>query len=51
MAVEVLRRIGTEISFSFLKEINDDHEKSKEIDDELFYAINDIKARIKGNNL
>jgi len=47
LAVEVLGRIGTEIALPFLKKINEDHEKRKDMDSELFYSIYDIEERIK----
>jgi len=49
MAVEVLRRIGTEISLPFLKGIYEDYnnEKRRGISGELFYAIHDIEERTK----
>jgi len=47
MAIKVLRRIGTEISLPFLKKIDENIIKNRDISGELFYAINDIEARIK----
>ena len=44
--LEILRKIGTKISLPHLKEINNDHEKKKDIDTELYYAIYDIEQRI-----
>jgi len=51
MAAEVLRKIGTEITLPFLKRIDEDHEKRRDMDSELFYAIYDIEERIKKNNM
>lgn len=51
MAVEVLRRIGTEICLPFLKEINEDYDRKRDIRGELFYAIHDIEERIKSSNV
>jgi len=51
MAAKVLRRIGTEIALPFLKRIDEDYEKRRDMDGELFYAIRDIEERIKKNNM
>jgi HEAT repeat protein len=51
MAAKVLRRIGTEIALPFLKRIDEDYEKKRDMDGELFYAIRDIEERIKKNNM
>jgi HEAT repeat protein len=51
-AAETLRRIGTEISLPFLRELHDDYENDlrRGISGELFYGIRDIEERIKRNN-
>ena len=46
VAVEVLGKIGTEISLPFLKGIYEDYEKRRDLDTELFYAIRDIEERV-----
>lgn len=51
MAAEVLRRIGTEISLPFLKEINEYYDKRRDVRGEVFYAIHDIEERIKRSNV
>jgi len=45
-AVEVLGKIGTEISLPFLKGIYEDCEKRRDLNTELFYAIMDIEERV-----
>ncbi len=45
LAVSVLRRIGTETSLSFLKEIMNDYEKASGLG-EIYAAVNNIEARV-----
>ena len=46
-AATVLRRIGTGKALPALKEIDEDCEKKRGMNGELFYAIRDIEARIR----
>jgi HEAT repeat protein len=45
-AAKVLRRIGTEITLPFLKVMDEDYEKRRDLGTELFYAIRDIEERV-----
>jgi len=43
--------MGTEIALPFLKLMNEDYEKRRDMDSELFYAIHDIEERVKRINM
>ena len=45
LAVSVLRRIGTETSLSFLKEITNDYEKARGLN-EIYAAVSNIEVRV-----